>query len=257
METEKLENYDKLPEEHDLVLKYKPKAVGLGGEQVVYSLEDHPNVVIKVSKHKVKDSVIKMGEDGLVETDPLLEEWAKETYAEEIRIKNEEIKKLRDFFGGEHTLKERQYLMRVPVSEELLSEVFVNDYVGRVLPESVKNTSEVWTSVSVQEKCDEINNPDRLALSYGGFIEGKDLDPKEYERITGLVIGQGENKFNSQEFLTLQDQSKKKGFSQLMELARSDEKLKEQLESFIKKAIAFTKETGQILALAGDDNVFL
>ena len=169
--------YDELPEDNELVSRYQPRFLNRGGEHLVYLVDGHPNLVIKASTYKIKDSVMSIIDRQGDVDDSVLESEAREKYEDEIKKKNEEIRQLRSSFGKEHTLKERRYLMKVPVSHELLKEIFYNDYFARVLPDSAKNINEVWTHVVVQEFTKISNDPNRLSLTYGHFLENGDVDP--------------------------------------------------------------------------------
>lgn len=49
--------YDRLPEDHELVEHYRPMFLARGGDHLVYTVEDHPDVVIKASTFKIKDTL--------------------------------------------------------------------------------------------------------------------------------------------------------------------------------------------------------
>lgn len=248
-------NYDSLPEDHDLVLRYRPSYLNRGGEHLVYTVEEHPNIVIKASTYKIKDSVINVTSYDLGKDDQALKLEAMQNYFDEIKRKNEEVGRLRKFFGKDHTLRERRYLMKVPVTYELLREIFSEDYFKRTLPESAKDITDVWTHVIVQEYTKTSEDPDKLSLTYGFFIEDQNPNLQEYQKLTSSSFRLNKNDFDETLFLKLQDRSKNKSISKLIQLSNSDEGLKEQLTSFVITAIRYTEETGQILALAGEDNV--
>ena len=257
MNFEKVSNgYDRLPEKHDLVLKYKPVFLNRGGEHLVYTVDGHPNVVIKASTYKIKDSVFKIIEQGLSNSDLSLGTEAEREYSDEIKQKNNEAIALRSYFGNEHTLKERRYLMKVPITFELLQEIFTNDYFGRTLPESAKNIKEVWTHVVVQEYAPVFEDPNRVSFNYGSFVEDGPIDnPQRYQKVTDSTLDKSLVGFNMEEFVSLQDHSKNKSLSELIALSKKDEQLREQLTFFVIIAIQYAENTGQILALAGEDNV--
>jgi hypothetical protein len=247
--------YDELPEDNELVSRYQPRFLNRGGEHLVYLVDGHPNLVIKASTYKIKDSVMSIIDRQGDVDDSVLESEAREKYEDEIKKKNEEIRQLRSSFGKEHTLKERRYLMKVPVSHELLKEIFYNDYFARVLPDSAKNINEVWTHVVVQEFTKISNDPNRLSLTYGHFLENGDVDPELYKRVTSVLVDPLSIEFKERDFLDLQDCSRNKSLSNLITMAETDNQLREQLELFVKNAIEYAERTGQILALAGEDNV--
>ncbi len=120
MNHETISPYDNLPEDHELVEHYKPRFLNRGGEHLVYAIEGHPDLVIKASTYKIIDSVIYVAQKGFDFSENDLETHAKETYSREIRCKNEEICKVKLYFGKSHTLNEKRYVMKVPVTSNLL-----------------------------------------------------------------------------------------------------------------------------------------
>ncbi len=196
-------DYDKLPEDHELILHYKPKFLNRGGEHLVYTVDGHPDIVIKASTYKIKDSVIKMTETGYDESE--MQNWAVNQYSEEIETKNTEVRNLRKFFGKDHTLNEKRFLMRVPVTPELLQEIFKNDYFDRSLPKNIDQIREVWTHVIVQEKSDMLDDPNRMSLTYGSFIEDLDIDVDSYNDTTANILSNNTDQIETSDFLELQD----------------------------------------------------
>lgn len=248
-------SYDCLPDDHEMIQQYKPRFLSRGGEHIVYLVDGHPSLVIKASTYKIKDSVLYITNNKLDYNDPLLETKARDEYSEEIRCKNDEIRSLRTFFGAEHILKERRYLMKVPVTPTLLKEIFSKDYYKRPLPEAAKEIKEVWTHVVVQEFSEAPKEESRMSMTYGFFVEDSNIDIQKYKEVTDSVMGSTLSVFNKEDFLGLQDHSKNKSLSKIIELAEDDLSLKNLLKSFVSATIKYAENTGQILALAGEDNV--
>ena len=234
-----------LPEDHELIEHYQPRFLGMGGDHLVYEVGGHPDVVIKASTYYIKDI--------------LLGEKTKDLVATEILIKNDQIRELRAFWGKKHTVPERRYLMRVPISKDLLDEIFKNDWLRRVPPNGYESLKEVWTSVIVQEKVPEINNPEHKSFSFGGFVEDEleNIDQVQYEKLNHTFITH-ETVLNEEDlnlFFNLQDSPKTHHLKDLIKQAESDNELKEMLKKFVLQAIDFAIKTGNILALAGENNV--
>lgn len=256
MNPEILNPYDCLPNDHELIQQYKPRFLARGGEHLVYLVDGHPNLVIKASSYKIKDSILNISKDGVNYDDPCLEAKARTQYSDEIKHKNDEIRSLKSFFGDVHMLKERRYLMKVPVTFTLLEEIFNKDYFKRPLPvEAARGIKEVWTHVVIQEFSEVPKDESRLSMTYGFFIEDSDIDFKKYQEVTDSIIGSNYPGFNREEFLGLQDHSKNKSLSKIIELAENDLSLRNLLKSFVSTTIQYAEKTGQILALAGEDNV--
>lgn len=249
--------YDSLPESNETVLNYKPKFLARGGDHLVYSVEDHPDVVIKASSFVVKDILSENSEHG-DKLDTLTADQEERLY-KEISDKNSQIRLLRESFGVEHTLKERRSLMKVPVSNEILEEIFKGDWKKRQVPVNAKDLNEAWTIVIIQENAPEINDQDHLGLYFGSFLEERLFDKDEYAKLNNALI-----RFNNESsekvadlLLKLQDNPDTHALSDLLTACQNDENLKQSVIEFIKKTIEYTKQTGNILALAGKDNVIL
>jgi len=169
MNPEALNVYDNLPVDHELVEHYKPIFLARGGDHLVYEVEDHPDVVIKTSTFKVKDILSENAERG--ESLGSLSEVERNKLQTEVDEKNQQIRNLRQYFGKKHTLTEKRFLMKVPVSKMVLDEIFNDDWKNRLTPEGVESLKEVWSVAIVQKKTEEIENPDHLSLYSGGFLE--------------------------------------------------------------------------------------
>lgn len=235
--------------------KYKPEFLARGGEHLVYTIPEHPNVVVKASWHKIKDILHHAYTKDFVMTENEIKSYVEENYKEDILKKNLEAGNLQEYFGSKHTLTERRYLMSVPITQEILQRLFQDDYLGRELSENTKNISSVWTHISIQKFTKEAQNPNRLSLCFGGYPEWYPVNLNEYEEITNSLVSGESDKISVGKFLEFQDLSKEKYLSKLVENTSVDESIKDTLIDFIKLAIKYTKEKGQTLALAGEDNV--
>lgn len=246
--------YDRFPEESELISRYNPKFLNRGGEHLVYLVEGHPNVVIKVSTYKIKDSIIDAVSESY-KTDSDLESRAQKLYSDEVKMKNIEFAKLRGIFGSEHVLREKRFLMSVPINYKLMQEIFEGDYLKRKLPKTAESIKQVWTHVVVQERTSIAEDEGRYSFNYGSFVEDSFVDYGKYHQVTSILLGDKSSEFKEEDFLSLQDRSKNRSLCNILELAKNNDSAMEQLRNFILKTIKYTEETGQILALAGDDNV--
>lgn len=258
MNNQNREAYDQLPEDNELISHYQPTFLARGGDHLVYEVLDHPDVVIKASTYNIKDILTKNAELQI----PLdtISQDQKEELEGEVSIKTEQIKELRKYFGNNHTLSERRYLMKVPITKDLLDEVFKADYKGREIPADIESVSDAWTTVVVQQKTEQINNPEHLGLYFGGFLEQRkdfvDCDEGEYKDINDQLVCNNEP-MNLELFFKLQDNPKSHSLIDLISKAEKDLELRDILIELINKIIGFADETGNILALAGKDNVIL
>ena len=221
MKPESLQTYNNLPQEDYLVEKYQPKFLARGGDHLVYEVQDHPDVVIKASTFRVKDILTSNAEHG-TQLDSMSDDMRAQIEAE-LKEKDEQSKALRNYFGNEHTLAERRYLMKVPVTGEILTDIFKGDWKGRVPPASSLEMKKAWSSVIVQQRAEAISDPEHLSLNFEGFLE----DGKYYET----------------------------AIQNILKLSETDRDLKDSLKEFVGKAVSYANETGNILAMAGRYNV--
>lgn len=259
--------YNKLPTNHEAVTKYEPKFLAKGGDHLVYEVVGHPNSVIKASTFTMRDILTHNAEssaplDSLPEE---MEDWVgrKSSPEMETAAKNAQIQELRKSFGNEHTLAEKRFLMKVPVTEELLDQIFAEDiYMKRAVPAGAENLKEVWTSVVVQERSDEIGNTHlhSMSLNFGSFVESRKgelkADTKKLLELNQELILQPTTA-SKDLFLELQDSPQTQSIHKILKRTVNDFELKETVSDFVKKTILYTDQTGNILALAGQNNVIL
>ncbi len=256
MSLESKQTYDVLPSDHDLVAHYKPKYLARGGDHLVYEVDNHPDVIIKASTFIIKD-ILCDNEKYKLPLDTFSGDLKKEL-EDEISQKNIQIRQLRKYFGNGHTLSERRYLTKVPITKEILDEIFKNDWKKRVTPEGSEDLKEVWSAVIVQQRAEAINDPNHLGLYFGTFLEERGFDLSEYQTLNKLLIQndiQFEGDINL--FLSLQDNPKTHALKDVLEKTSEDNELKDKLVELINKIILYANETGNILALAGEDNLIL
>ncbi|MES2314631.1 MAG: hypothetical protein V4524_01690 [Patescibacteria group bacterium] len=221
MKAESQPVYDVLPQENNLVEKYHPKFLACGGDHLVYEIPEHPDVVVKASTFRIKDILVDNAEHGV----PLdsLSDGMREFVGTELKEKDEQSRNLRNYFGNEHTLAERRFLMKVPVTGEIVADIFKDDWKGRVPPEDSLNMNEAWSSVTVQQRAEAINDPKHLSLNFEGFLEEDKYDDTAIQHI--------------------------------LTLSENNPALRDSLKEFVSKAVSYANETGNILAMAGKDNI--
>ncbi len=213
--------YDALPEENDLVERYHPRFLARGGDHLVYELIEHPDVVVKASTFRIKDILVDNAERG--EALDSLSDAQRAQITTKLKEKDEQSRNLRKYFGNGHTLAERRYVMKVPVTGEIVVDIFEGDWKKRVPPLGSLSIGEAWSSVVIQQRAEAIRDPAHLSLNFGGFLEEGKYDDTAIQNILAL--------------------------------AEQDPTLKNSLQEFVSKAISYANETGNILAMAGKDNV--
>ena len=256
MGIEKLKSeFDVWPPGIEAVERYHPEFIARGGDHLVYRVPNHPDVVVKASWRKIKDIVHHCYQEDNVMSEEDVRAYAEAEYTHDIAQKNVEAKDLRTYFGSEHTLPERRYLMQVPITAEMLHELYKDDYLDRPLPKAAERVDSVWTHVSVQRYTEAVENQKRLAFCFGNYPEWSHVNHIEYEKITTALLDSNSGQISTEQFLQLQDLSKEKYLTRLVTETETDESLKMALADFVKHAIRYTSEKGQTLALAGEDNV--
>lgn len=258
MSAERLIPYNKLPVEHEAVMRYKPKFLARGGDHLVYEAEGHPDTVIKASTFKIKDVLMDNAERGL-SLDAMSDEM-RASLEKETEEKNAQIRQYREYFGTEHTLSERRYVMQVPVSPEIIKEIFIDDWKDRQPPHGIGEIQDTWTAAVIQKKAPEISDPNHLGLYFGGFVEDRKEQPDatEYEMLNNAFLGKKSIASEDLDlFFKTQDNPKTHALADLVAKAQEDPMLKTAVQEIVRKSISFAEETGNILALAGEDNVIL
>jgi len=242
---------------HAFALKYAPEFLGAGGDNVVYDIPGRPDIVVKGSTYGLYQTLA-LGEDSVnaetVEDSLLLMDMR-----EELKKDGELRGKLFSYFGREHVLPQKRFLMKVPVTKTILDET-ERKFKGEFYSESVKkDVDEAWTIVTIQRKLELLS--DQYVSASTGVVEvsaikhglWKDKEyMKEYHAVSdALVSGQDEN-------ISVEDIAfviKAPGLLSVVQQAEKDPEFKTMLQDFVEKAIAFAEDTGEMLDIAGRDNV--
>lgn len=243
---------------HELSLRYQPKYLGRGGEQLVYEVAGSPNVVLKGQKYtmaEILDWNIRRGMPPDTDSEGVRD--IRERILPEERKK---IEQLKTFFGKEHVLPQKKFLLKVPVTKNVLRNLEpIARNRGWYLPGFV---NEAWTIVSVQERAKPLEDPDRLCPR-GNYIEisrtAEFDDPafrKAYRDVTYPLLNK-ETAKTAPFFVEAFRQLFKNGeMNELMAVAAHDAGLREALKDFLKRTVAFADATGEIIDFGADNIVF-
>ena len=229
--------------EHELISKYQPKFLAKGGEHIVYEAPEHPNVVVKVATELVKKII-----DWNVEHNQPIDSLSPEVkfYAQEdLKQELKRYKQLKKYFGREHVLLQRKFLVKVPITEKILNAM----YDGK----APITGNEVWAIMMIQKRAEELNDPKHETL-VAGYSEMEDVSPAQYNEVTEhLVFGKDhDQKMEREQLLAVQSNEY---LESLVKRSENETGLQEALKDMIERAIAYTEETGEALDLAGTDNV--
>jgi hypothetical protein len=231
------------------------KPLGNGYEHLVYQHIHHPKSVVKISAHKLRQ-ILTAFPGSIRPRNSALANYGRAEFAPDIRGKNAEIGHLSRAFGSVYVLRERRFLAPVKVSASFISQLFSLDYWQRGAPDWVGNCEVLWTHVAVQRFCNAASDPNRLSFSFGSFTEDGPFDRVLYRQLHALMVQKSPAAIPLDAFLGLQDNSSHRHLSKLLRATERDCELKSALVDFVSKSMTYARRSGNILALAGQDNVF-
>lgn len=231
--------------EHELVSSYRPKFLAKGGEHIIYELPEHPDVVVKVRAAFLKRTL-----EWNIEHSQPLDAFPVEiapNIREYLKAEAERYQQLKKHFGSEHVPSQKEFLLKVPVTEKVMEEL----YEGKSPPK----TNEAWSIVMVQKRVEALDDPNHLAI-VAGYAEEGEVPEDAYKQATDhFIFSQNpEGKIERERFLQVQSPSE---LRTLLEKAESDENLKNALKDLIERMIAYVQGTGEIFDLCGQDNIVL
>jgi len=214
--------------DREILDKYKPRFLGIGSRQVVFTIEGNEDLVVKVDKEALLYSV-NVG-DG-VNTNDMVDG---RVFSE--RKKNSQ---LREYFGS-HVLPEHVLAMDVPITGEMLGASY-----GEFDEELSKTVRDLRTIVRVQRRLPV----EALPINGGVEIVSKDflsevLDNPEMLSDVDAVLFDGaeEGEDGNYEYVL---------YNFLINKIEQDEGFSVMIRGFVENAIKYTIETGEILDLHG------
>jgi hypothetical protein len=256
MNPEQAKVYENLPDDHEIVKKYNPRFIAIGGDHVVYEAVGHPDVVVKASRYTLKEILSANSERGL----PLnsFPDDLRVSIQEKIARKNEQISVLRNYFGHEHTLSEKRFLGKVPLTPEIVDRMYADDWFARTPPNGSQELPEAWSSIVVQEKTEVLGNPERMGFYFGRFLEERGCDPVDYRKLNeAFVLNRFASSLDLEVFFRTQDNPATHALADLMERCKSDPNLREVVSDMVIKMMGYAEDTGNALDIGGTDNVIL
>lgn len=237
--------------DNKLVKKYRPKFLAKGGEHIIYEIPGHPESVVKVetwSLKKIQEENVRRG----LPPDAMDPEMLLKTQ-EYLDLQRGRHKKLTEHFGREHVLPLKQYLLKVPVTEK-----FVRQAHQGYAPKDAEQVKEAWAVVRVQKRAPEFEDPEHMSIT-AGYAESKVMGGdreimKQYERVrAALVLGDPKARYSTQDFHAMLPPKT----AQMLRQAKKDPGLGAALRDFVGRAMDYAEDTGEILDLAGSENVTL
>lgn len=231
---------------HPRIEKYKPTFEGAGGYQIVYGSYRFPDRVLKVD---ARDLLLSIDADYRSYND------AKDQ-GDILDREGKRFEDLKAVFGANHVLNQSVQLVKMPISKEYIKDV-AERYGGNIDIPDIDSFigDQVWTIAIVQERTGLLTKPGRLSLT-GGYAEQRpiltDHFVESYGRLTNSTVIEPKTraKVDPKELSMVQQH-----MQGVMQEMGKDELLKVIVTDFVKKAVEYTQKTGEILDIAGKDNV--
>ncbi len=226
---------------------YKPKYIGMGGEQVVFEVPKNPSVVVKVHKRLIEEYLQFVNLQG-IELGEITDDA--EDKLEDVLENFRELRKgVEEYFPG-HTLKQKEYIGKVPINQEIINEIIDDSHKDI----SSKKVGDVYTVLRIQERLPEYALDEDAKSFCGKYVEMgmKDIDRETYERhFHEFIADQESDVFDQELFLSMVPRDTK----DILLQSRDQEELENVLKDFVIRAIRMANETGHIIDLAGERNV--
>ncbi len=249
---------DELFPDHDLTKRYQPKYIGKGGENLVYQAKNHQGVVIKAQKLPLAKSMAWNKAHGLETGDD--SQAVEELRTRELLEQRERQQEMLEVFGDQ-VLKQRYFVMQVPVGEAVREELHESPNLYHVqIPEKADAG---WTIVSIQERAKCL--ADSRRLSVGGANLEKTMQKNGtynhpamrdlYCHVTDSLLSAERAEQAEVDAEDLGRLMKGTPFEPLLKKALADPDLAEKLADFQKKAVEFSVKNEEILDILGTDNV--
>lgn len=219
--------------------KYTPSFLGEGGQHVVFEIPNHPEVVAKVDREALEATIEACLERGVPFEEPpeATRKWIERTVLEN----REAVGLLREYFG-DAVLKERQLVMDIPMTTNLLRVV-----AGDHMPELSEGVRHITVPVRIQEKIPQETIEGSIDVGFQ-YLENSKITGEEYARLHGVLTGG----LSGREYLSVFPSGK-----QLLAAIDEHPELVEVLKKFTNDAARYTEDTGEMLDLAGLKNALV
>lgn len=241
--------------DHRRVRKYKPKYVGRGGENIVYALPDHPEIVVKAEVEPLMRQVEAAKAEELPVTNKITAQQRAD-FRERLADENTSYDELLRFFGEDHVPHTNKSILKVPLSKDILETIYRERRAP--VPDFTLEAEEMWTLVAIQEKVPQIADDKSLDVR-GGFAERRkpenmgDIEKYKqayYDATQSLVCDPENASFDLDQFLVIHPDLRA-----IITQTETNPQLKDALKDFVEKAMNYTKQTGKSLDLAGAKNI--
>lgn len=242
--------YEVPTEKHPKYEHYQPRLLSIGGEHIVYGIENHPKIVFKVSKILLKQYLspyLRSRDDVLLRR--RIEKGLEERCQQE-RVK---LDQLAEYFGQEHLVREKINIVPLPLSQEM---------IGDILGQNEKNIPEMIEVPIVAriQRAVDLKSSEVLDIQ-SGYAENK-MDDNEvsktaYREGSTLWTRAAHDTDRAFDGRLLERAQKSTSLGRLLVRLEKDGALRAEVTDFVRKAITLSQETGGILDLAGTNNVII
>lgn len=236
--------------DHERVRRFKPAFMAQGGINLVYALPNYPDLIVKAGWNEILFNILdNVRNDRPIDSNPYGSEENRQ-----LKWYQQTLNQARTIFGEEHIPPESVHHLKVPVSRQLVEELREKPLDSPIPTELWRDT--VWTQVAIQSRVEGLDEPGVVTV-YGGYaeeaIELNNLEHQlDYKIATDAYLLSPEpGKHVLRELFLLHPDLEKTGFS-----AFTDRGFTKALKDFVRKAMRFSKKTGEPMDLMGAGNVF-
>ncbi len=231
--------------------KYSPQLQARGGEHLVFVMHDpkHQDTVVKVNYNQSYPLL-----EALIEQPKKAEAQLKKLH-KKIYLQNERLKELQKYFGKQSIPAQLTVLRDVPVSQEAIKRLFPG---VRFSPEHIPQSMPAW--ITVQRKLDL--SPEKAISLSSYYLEPEfrfKTDKQSLENFSEAhqVLGCGQVKGVREEAQFEIAAWIMDDLEPVVDAVISDVQFKRRLQETVKNLIVYITETGNILDLAGKNNMVM
>ena len=230
LEEQRVETFSLEGLDHPLIDAHAPEVFAAGSEHVVYTIPEHPSVVVKVDVESIL-TCLQALEGG--ESLEYYESALSRTHGEYITRVRTLLSELRSYLGEEHVPRQRYIWFRAPLTKE------IRDHLGA--PDS--KISEVVVLGVVQKKI-----PERIqGEAFSVTARMSNIDPSRLGDVVDAAIRTPDNIVDCstpavdavRDFLTTHPDAR------------------DVVTSFVRDVIQYSQTTQRVLDLAGEGNAVL
>lgn len=226
---QQMSEIDNLGKGNSLIEHYQPELIGYGNDHFVYSVDGHPDVVIKVNRESIRFALQYCIKNRLTIDDYAQDEAAQTAMRERVNEFEIRQQQLVAHFGKEHCLSNRYVQLRIPTIPSF--------YNNMSLADTANIPDELLVVATVQKKSTaNFSGQDSIHARH----THDDPDVHAYTSYTTAALTEPTAPLAR----PMQPDLNRAG-------------VKEAIKDFVQKAIAYTNETGYILDLNGVNNVVL